>query len=788
MRKLLSLVVAALLAAAAASAQSTSITASHIVQDLSGTPLYAGQLCLTPVNQSGAPTGFQANSTQYNAQQACFAITSGAVSGVSVPDTAATNPPIGYQAVIEDIQGNVIRTFSQPIYPTGTTWSLDAWTPTQSVIVNQPTTVQASTAAPQGRCGTSPALFYSGTPGTGITIYSCSQQIWVPVTGTNGGLTSAAIATALNYTPVSPAQLTSAINSVATGYATQAALTAAVTGLASQAYVGAQVAALNLSSYASQAWVNSALNGYVTLSGLSSTLSSYATQTYVTNAINAAISGTSGGGGGTGGSTFDSGIGSIVRTGSMSDGTVAFKTCYITGSLCNGGVGYNPPASPPTRQAGQSTPNASTGTANAVAIYTLKTIYPKVGNCFTKSNPYNGTNTPAASTQCYTEALWTTTGGGLGADTTSTNWARDFWVKSSMPAGTANIEFDTYDFDGSWDYMGGTECEYGKYVIQYDNQGNGWVDTAVPCGVLYDGNWHHIQQTFHRDLASAHNCASGTAPCLWWDDIWIDGTLYVINKSLPATATTWSGSGGQIQFDLAPTSASSGSPATGTLWVDTDTVTMGLAESGDSGNPGGGGNTTSGTGELDSFNFDSGTPSSVGLTAVGSPVISTSNFHSSPNSAAFPAGNNYYQDTLSSSCSTLYSRKYIYVSSVGTNSNAFLRLYHGGAELISWYFNTVGIVTAYDQAAAADIGTGYTMPTGAIHRVETYTKISPTAGQVILEVDGTVVYTSAPTLNTGTAAVDTVWFGQIGNTAPAGWGTTYMDNVDFSCVGWIGPI
>ena len=50
------------------------------------------------------------------------------------------------------------------------------------------------------------------------------------------------------------------------------------------------------------------------------------------------------------------------------------------------------------------------------------------------------------------------------------------------------------------------------------------------------------------------------------------------------------------------------------------------------------------------------------------------------------------------------------------------------------------------------------------------------------------MYTSAASLNTGTSTIDTVWFGQIGNTAPVGWGTTYKDNVDFSSVSWIGPI
>jgi hypothetical protein len=105
-----------------------------------------------------------------------------------------------------------------------------------------------------------------------------------------------------------------------------------------------------------------------------------------------------------------------------------------------------------------------------------------------------------------------------------------------------------------------------------------------------------------------------------------------------------------------------------------------------------------------------------------------------------------------------------------------------------WYISTGGVLTAFDQATTSDISTGYTVPTAAIHRIETYTKISATAGQVIVEVDGTTVYTSAATLNTGTSTIDTVWFGGFGAATPAGWGNTYQDNVDFSALTWVGSI
>ena len=197
----------------------------------------------------------------------------------------------------------------------------------------------------------------------------------------------------------------------------------------------------------------------------------------------------------------------------------------------------------------------------------------------------------------------------------------------------------------------------------------------------------------------------------------------------------------------------------------------------------------SGTGELGSFNFDGSNPTS-GLVATGAPAISTLNSHTPPKSLSFPAGNNYESYTLPSAKSVLYTRQYMEISSIGSNANTFLRLYHGGSELMAFFLNpTSGNPSYYNQAASTTTAISSTqLSTGSIHLVELYVKMSATAGQVICKIDGTTVYTSAATLNTGTSTIDTVSFGQLGSPAPAGWGTTYMDNVDLSAVGWIGPI
>jgi hypothetical protein len=832
MRRFLYMLVVSILTALPAFSQTTTITATHLAQDVSGTLLASGKLCFLPINQQGVPTGFELSGIQYAPQQACFNITAGAISGVALPDTALLSPTgVGYLPTIEDATGKPLYTYTQPIYPTGTTFSLDTWSPTASAVIQNPATVQYGVNAPVGRCGVNPALYY-----TAANLYTCQLQVWVVVTGSGGGgtVTSSQITTALGFLPVTATQLASAISTAiaAIPAVTSSSITTAigytpanVTALANYLPLagGSLAGALLLidgSPAASQAYVATLISGssasptttpVFSLAGgtymaaesvaLSDTTSG-ATISYCANlmgnctpntayssalSVNASETICADALGGSGGvlssvscNTYTintgvttptgTGIGTIIAQSYLTNGSVAYKTCSAyPGAICAGGVGAVVPSTVPTHTFGLNTPSASTGVSNSVGTFNLQT------------------STPGASGTTFTEALWTTTGGGVGNNPTATNFYVDGWIKESYPAGPSRIEFDTYAFDSGWDWMYGTQCNSDKNLIQTDNQNQpqGWVYTSVPCGKLYDGNYHHIQQTFHRTLGADRSCAGGTAPCQYWDTITIDGTSYAINAVSPATTSGWSGSGWQFQIDGAPTSASGGSPAIYNLWVDSGQFIAGTAAATSS--PGGGGGTTAGTGDLDSFNFDSGTSVPAGLTAVGSPVVVATKDHSTPNSAHFPSGSNYYTDTISP-VMTIYSRQYVYINTEsGTLPCTFLRYYHGGAEMFVYYFSTSGTVSYFDQASGASITAGPgPLTTGAWHYIETYTKIDPTAGHVTVKIDGTQTYDSGP-INTGTTTIDTTWFGNIGNTAPTGW-DTYQDNVDLDDSGWIGPI
>jgi hypothetical protein len=843
MRRLLTFLAIAIFAALPALAQTTAITATHLAQDVSGTLLASGKLCFLPINQQGVPTGFELSGIQYAPSQACYTITAGAISGVSLPDTALLSPTgVGYLPTIEDSTGKPLYTYTQAIYPTGTTFSLDTWSPTASAVIQNPATVQYGVNAPVGRCGVNPALYY-----TAANIYTCQLQVWVVVTGSGGGgtVTSSQITTALGFLPVTATQLASAVSTAisaipavtssqittAIGY-TPANVTALANYLplaggtlsgalllndgslaASQAYVitaitgssasptatptfsipgGTYTATINvaLSDATAGATISYCTNALVTCmpnNTYGSPISVPTTETICTNAIASSggiVSSTTCGTYTITGSIIttgtNTGIGTIIAQGYETDGSISFKTCYVGGSVCSGGVGSIALSSVPDHTFGLNTPSASTGVSNEVGDFHLETA------------------TPGASGTQFSMALWTTSGGGFGNNPTATNFYVGGWIKEGYPAGPSRIEFDTYAFDSGWDWMFGTQCNSDKMLLQHDNQldshhdGGGWIYTSVPCAKLYDGNYHHVEMTYHRTLAADRSCgtaaAPNSAPCECWDTATIDSVSYAINVCRIATPASWSGSGWQFQIDGAPTNASSSSPAKYDLWLDSAYFISGLAGSSGAPAPGGGGLSASGTGDLDSFNFDAGTSIPTGLTAVGSPVVVATQEHTTPNSAHFPSGLNYYTDSITPT-KTIYTRQYVYINTASsTLSDSFLRFYHGTTELFVYFFDTpTRHITYFDQATSSSI-TAYStsFPTGGWHYVETYTKIDPTVGHVTVKVDGTQVYDSG-SFNTGTQTVDTVWFGNIGATAPTGW-DTYEDNVDFDDSGFIGPI
>ena len=125
MKRFLLVALAALMSIASASAQNTSITVTKVYSDVTQTPLASFRFCLTPVGASGQPQAFTSSGGgQVLSRVWCYTGTNGAVSGISVPDTSLASPSgVGYLVSIQALNGVTLQNYSEPIHPSGATWS-----------------------------------------------------------------------------------------------------------------------------------------------------------------------------------------------------------------------------------------------------------------------------------------------------------------------------------------------------------------------------------------------------------------------------------------------------------------------------------------------------------------------------------------------------------------------------------------------------------------------------------------------------------------------------------------
>lgn len=131
----------ALSCALAASAQQTTITASLIYNNDSLQLQPTGFFQLIPVNSNGQATAFQAcGGGQVLPVVYSWAILNGVITGgATVPDTSCATPSgVGYQVTIANSSHQAIYSYSQPIHPTGSTWSFDTWEPTAVIVPPAP--------------------------------------------------------------------------------------------------------------------------------------------------------------------------------------------------------------------------------------------------------------------------------------------------------------------------------------------------------------------------------------------------------------------------------------------------------------------------------------------------------------------------------------------------------------------------------------------------------------------------------------------------------------------------
>ncbi len=73
-------------------------------------------------------------------------------------------------------------------------------------------------------------------------------------------------------------------------------------------------------------------------------------------------------------------------------------------------------------------------------------------------------------------------------------WDFYFWVDDSSQHATQALEFDTFQFVHGYNYMIGSQCDYGRGVWDtWDEASGHWMPTSIACPKFSPNTWHHIQ-------------------------------------------------------------------------------------------------------------------------------------------------------------------------------------------------------------------------------------------------------------------------------------------------------
>lgn len=151
----------------------------------------------------------------------------------------------------------------------------------------------------------------------------------------------------------------------------------------------------------------------------------------------------------------------------------------------------------------------------------------------------------------------------LGANNGSTHFLWDFYVRvdnASVNYAQAT-EFDAFQFVGGYNYMMGTQCDYGRGVWDIWNGTAGrWDPTSVPCPKWTPNVWHHVQWY----MTNNHSNHSFTFVTLV-----VDGKAYSVNQVRYAKYLAWGDNVGvQYQLDVNKTGAGYH------MWIDKSTYTI----------------------------------------------------------------------------------------------------------------------------------------------------------------------------------------------------------------------
>ncbi len=152
-----------------------------------------------------------------------------------------------------------------------------------------------------------------------------------------------------------------------------------------------------------------------------------------------------------------------------------------------------------------------------------------------------------SSTQFYNSGVWANAlwWQKVGANNSKHNFLWDFWFyvdSTSQNAGQA-LEFDTFQFVGGYNYMIGSQCNYGAGTWDtWDEASGHWIHSSISCPKFSPNTWHHIQW-YVTTNTSNHTYTYHT--------LVIDGNSHTVNKTYSSKNLHWGDNlGVQWQLDV----------------------------------------------------------------------------------------------------------------------------------------------------------------------------------------------------------------------------------------------
>ena len=152
----------------------------------------------------------------------------------------------------------------------------------------------------------------------------------------------------------------------------------------------------------------------------------------------------------------------------------------------------------------------------------------------------DGASTEFDNSGVWANALWWQK---LGANNGVHNLLWDFYFQldSNSQHAAQALEFDAFQFVSGYNYMIGTQCDYGAGKWDTWNEGTGhWVHTSIDCPHFSPNTWHHVQW-YMTTNTSAHSYKFVT--------LVVDGHSYPVNITHSARNLHWSDNLG-VQFQL----------------------------------------------------------------------------------------------------------------------------------------------------------------------------------------------------------------------------------------------